>query len=56
MDSFIEVLGIETSCDDTGAAVLSGNKILGEAVHSQLDKHLMFGGIIVRILFSNCVN
>ncbi|CAO1408609.1 unnamed protein product, partial [Diamesa serratosioi] len=40
------ILGIETSCDDTGAAVLSGNKILGEAVHSQLDKHLMFGGII----------
>lgn len=34
------VLGIETSCDDTGVAVVdwSGN-ILGEALHSQLSVH-----------------
>ena len=30
------VLGIETSCDDTGAAVVSGDgRILGEAINSQ---------------------
>ncbi|XP_019378634.1 PREDICTED: probable tRNA N6-adenosine threonylcarbamoyltransferase, mitochondrial isoform X1 [Gavialis gangeticus] len=41
------VLGIETSCDDTGAAVLddSGN-ILGEALHSQVEVHLKSGGIV----------
>ncbi|KAK2526106.1 Osgepl1 [Columba guinea] len=41
------VLGIETSCDDTGAAVVddAGN-ILGEALHSQKNVHLQAGGII----------
>ncbi|XP_061464207.1 tRNA N6-adenosine threonylcarbamoyltransferase, mitochondrial [Rhineura floridana] len=41
------VLGIETSCDDTGAAVVdeTGN-ILGEALHSQSEVHLKTGGII----------
>uniref|UniRef100_A0A8D0LA94 N(6)-L-threonylcarbamoyladenine synthase n=1 Tax=Sphenodon punctatus TaxID=8508 RepID=A0A8D0LA94_SPHPU len=41
------VLGIETSCDDTGAAVVdeTGN-ILGEALHSQQEVHLKTGGII----------
>lgn len=41
---FILVLGIETSCDDTGAAVLQGNKILGDKVHHQ--STVMFGGIL----------
>lgn len=41
------VLGIETSCDDTGAAVLDLNgKILGESLHSQKEVHLKTGGII----------
>jgi hypothetical protein len=35
------ILGIETSCDDTGMAVIdTTGKILGEALHSQLDIHL----------------
>ncbi|KAM6421129.1 tRNA N6-adenosine threonylcarbamoyltransferase, mitochondrial isoform 1-T2 [Rhynochetos jubatus] len=40
------VLGIETSCDDTGAAVVddAGN-VLGEALHCQKDVHLQAGGI-----------
>ncbi|XP_061697275.1 tRNA N6-adenosine threonylcarbamoyltransferase, mitochondrial [Syngnathoides biaculeatus] len=41
------VLGIETSCDDTGAAVLSETgAILGESLHSQKEVHLRTGGII----------
>ncbi|XP_069471745.1 tRNA N6-adenosine threonylcarbamoyltransferase, mitochondrial isoform X2 [Ambystoma mexicanum] len=41
------VLGIETSCDDTGAAVVDETgKILGEALHSQKEVHLKTGGII----------
>ncbi|XP_024589428.1 probable tRNA N6-adenosine threonylcarbamoyltransferase, mitochondrial isoform X2 [Neophocaena asiaeorientalis asiaeorientalis] len=39
------VLGIETSCDDTAAAVVdeTGN-VLGEAIHSQTEVHLKTGG------------
>ncbi|KAK5861491.1 hypothetical protein PBY51_022884 [Eleginops maclovinus] len=41
------VLGIETSCDDTGAAVMDETgKILGESLHSQKEVHLRTGGII----------
>ncbi|XP_061143507.1 tRNA N6-adenosine threonylcarbamoyltransferase, mitochondrial isoform X1 [Syngnathus typhle] len=41
------VLGIETSCDDTGAAVLNETgSILGESLHSQKEVHLRTGGII----------
>ncbi|KAK7938324.1 hypothetical protein WMY93_001650 [Mugilogobius chulae] len=41
------VLGIETSCDDTGAAVLDLNgTVLGESLHSQKEVHLRTGGII----------
>ncbi|XP_044776682.1 probable tRNA N6-adenosine threonylcarbamoyltransferase, mitochondrial [Neomonachus schauinslandi] len=41
------VLGIETSCDDTAAAVVdeTGN-VLGEAIHSQTEVHLKTGGIV----------
>ncbi|XP_061858060.1 tRNA N6-adenosine threonylcarbamoyltransferase, mitochondrial isoform X2 [Colius striatus] len=41
------VLGIETSCDDTGAAVVddAGN-VLGEALYCQKEVHLEAGGII----------
>lgn len=39
------VLGIETSCDDTGSAVMRGKEILGEAIHSQRES-VSFGGIL----------
>ncbi|XP_055472366.1 tRNA N6-adenosine threonylcarbamoyltransferase, mitochondrial isoform X2 [Psammomys obesus] len=41
------VLGIETSCDDTAAAVVDETgKVLGEAIHSQTEVHLKAGGIV----------
>ncbi|KFP37253.1 hypothetical protein N324_07084, partial [Chlamydotis macqueenii] len=41
------VLGIETSCDDTGAAVVDdAGSVLGEALQSQREVHLQAGGII----------
>ncbi|XP_056435432.1 tRNA N6-adenosine threonylcarbamoyltransferase, mitochondrial [Gadus chalcogrammus] len=41
------VLGIETSCDDTGAAVMDETGVvLGEFLHSQKEVHLKTGGII----------
>jgi N6-L-threonylcarbamoyladenine synthase len=43
------ILGIESSCDDTAAAVLSGDGVvLAEAVHSQAD-HARFGGVVPEI-------
>ena len=41
------VLGIETSCDETAAAVaLDGSKILSDIVVSQIDAHKEFGGVV----------
>ena len=41
------VLGIETSCDDTGAAVVrSDGEILGEALASQAELHEPWGGVV----------
>jgi N6-L-threonylcarbamoyladenine synthase len=44
------VLGIETSCDETAAAVVDGQgQILAEAVLSQLAEHAPFGGVVPEI-------
>lgn len=44
------ILGIETSCDDTAAAVVdSERKILGEASHNQMKFHQPWGGIVPSI-------
>ncbi|XP_046389695.1 probable tRNA N6-adenosine threonylcarbamoyltransferase, mitochondrial [Ischnura elegans] len=43
----IAVLGIETSCDDTGCAIVdSKGTILGECLNSQQQVHINHGGII----------
>ena len=40
------VLGLETSCDETSAAILDGhNKIIGHVILSQ-DEHEVFGGVV----------
>lgn len=39
----VRILGIETSCDDTGIAIVDSNgTILGEALHSQYATHLRY--------------
>ncbi len=44
------VLGIETSCDETAAAVLeNGKDILGSVIASQIDIHSEYGGIVPEI-------
>src|SRR6201997_4992800 len=41
------ILGIESSCDETGAAVVrSGEKILSNVVFSQISTHLPYGGVV----------
>ena len=43
----MRVLGIETSCDETGVAVYAGDQgLLGHLVHSQVDLHAEFGGVV----------
>ncbi|MEW6200773.1 MAG: tRNA (adenosine(37)-N6)-threonylcarbamoyltransferase complex transferase subunit TsaD [bacterium] len=42
----ITTLGIETSCDETSAAVLQGGKILSNLVSSQVELHAPFGGVV----------
>ncbi len=46
----MRVLGIETSCDETSAAVvLNGRKVLSNVIHSQLRSHAPFGGVVPEI-------
>jgi N6-L-threonylcarbamoyladenine synthase len=39
-------LGIETSCDETAAAVLDGRSVLSSIVSSQIDMHKKYGGVV----------
>ena len=44
------VLGIETSCDETAAAIVRDDReILANVVYSQLDEHRAFGGVVPEI-------
>ena len=44
------VLGIETSCDETAAAVVvDGHEVLSSVVSSQVDLHARFGGVVPEI-------
>jgi tRNA N6-adenosine threonylcarbamoyltransferase len=42
----LAILGIETSCDDTAAAVLRGTTILASVVSSQDEVHSPYGGVV----------
>lgn len=43
-------LGIESSCDDTGLCVLSGQReVLASALASQVDIHASFGGVVPEV-------
>jgi N6-L-threonylcarbamoyladenine synthase len=43
----MRVLGIETSCDETAASVVEdGHRILSNVIHSQIDTHKLYGGIV----------
>ena len=50
MNHDIYVLGIETSCDETAAAVVkNGTEILSNIVASQMESHKRFGGVVPEI-------
>jgi N6-L-threonylcarbamoyladenine synthase len=43
------VLGIETSCDETGVGVVRGHTLLADAVASSVDEHARFGGVVPEV-------
>ena len=43
------VLGIETSCDETGIGIVQGNKLLANVISSSMDQHARFGGVVPEI-------
>jgi N6-L-threonylcarbamoyladenine synthase len=46
----LRILGIETSCDETAAAVVvDGREVLSSIVSSQVDLHARFGGVVPEI-------
>lgn len=46
----MNVLGIETSCDETGVALYNAQTgLLADALHSQIDLHAVYGGVVPEI-------
>ena len=43
------VLGIETSCDETGIGVVRGTTLLADAVASSMEEHARFGGVVPEV-------
>ncbi|MDZ5076585.1 tRNA (adenosine(37)-N6)-threonylcarbamoyltransferase complex transferase subunit TsaD [Nesterenkonia sp. HG001] len=43
------VLGIETSCDETGVGIVRGTRLLANTVSSSIEEHARFGGVIPEI-------
>ena len=48
--SDIKILAIESSCDETAAAVVEGGrKVLSNVIYSQIDLHTLYGGVVPEI-------
>ena len=46
----VRVLGVETSCDETAAAVVAdGRQVLGQSVITQMKLHALYGGVVPEI-------
>ncbi|MBW4061202.1 tRNA (adenosine(37)-N6)-threonylcarbamoyltransferase complex transferase subunit TsaD [Candidatus Saccharibacteria bacterium] len=46
----MKILGLETSCDETAAAVVEdGRKVLSNVVASQIDIHAQYGGVVPEV-------
>jgi N6-L-threonylcarbamoyladenine synthase len=43
------VLGIETSCDETGVGIVRGTTLLADALASSVDLHARFGGVVPEV-------
>jgi N6-L-threonylcarbamoyladenine synthase len=46
----VKILGIETSCDETAAAIVEdGSRIISNVVASQIDIHARYGGVVPEV-------
>lgn len=45
----MNILAIESSCDDTAVAVTSGRRVLSSVIASQVDEHTLYGGVVPEI-------
>ena len=46
----VKILAIESSCDETAAAVVAdGRKVLSNIIYSQIDLHTIYGGVVPEI-------
>jgi N6-L-threonylcarbamoyladenine synthase len=43
------VLGIETSCDETGVGIVRGHTLLADSLASSVDQHARFGGVVPEV-------
>lgn len=43
------VLGIETSCDETGVGIVRGQTLLVDAIASSVEEHARFGGVVPEV-------
>lgn len=43
------VLGIESSCDETGIGIVRGNELLANVISSSMDQHAIFGGVVPEV-------
>lgn len=50
MDKDVYILAIESSCDETAAAVVkNGREVLSNVIYSQIDLHTLYGGVVPEI-------
>lgn len=50
MEDDIKILAIESSCDETSAAVVvNGREVLSNEIYSQIDVHTLYGGVVPEI-------
>ncbi|MGA0856815.1 MAG: tRNA (adenosine(37)-N6)-threonylcarbamoyltransferase complex transferase subunit TsaD, partial [Candidatus Nanopelagicales bacterium] len=43
------VLGIETSCDETGIGIVRGNTLLANVIATSVTEHAQFGGVVPEV-------
>lgn len=53
-DKDVYILAIESSCDETAAAVVrNGREVLSNVIASQIDLHTLYGGVVPEIASEN---
>ena len=45
----MRVLGIETSCDETGIGIVRGRQLLSNTIASSMEEHARYGGVVPEV-------